>query len=92
MEGELMSRQYRAMVYFVVATLYMYRDDLQPIGSGELLGDFAEKNRAVLAQVGREALEYFDYELSHEQIGIGIRAFLSPSAKLEAIGVQPTPA
>jgi hypothetical protein len=77
-----LSGNYKAMVYFAVAILHFYRDELLPRTPGQTLGDFADANRPVIDQVLREAVQSFGYELSHEQIGRAVQAYLSPSCVL----------
>ncbi len=78
------SWNYRAAIYFAVATMHFYRDDVQPLVSGETLGDFAARNDSVVKRVCREAEHYLHYELSHEQIGRAIQAYLAPSVSLSS--------
>lgn len=80
-EGEW---RYRAAIYFAVATLHFYREELLPLSPQQTLGDFADANRKVIDRVCEEALEYLRYELSHEQIGRALKAYLSESCRLEA--------
>lgn len=70
-----MSNQYKLMIYFAVATLHYYRGMLTPGEDGELAGEWAAKNQAVLDQVVKEAKDLFDYELSHAQIGSAVLAY-----------------
>ena len=76
-------RLYKLMIYFAVATLYFYRDsiveDSNPMTTHGL---WASANEKVLKQVQAEALRYFDYELSHEQIGKAVAAYRCASPKL----------
>ena len=58
---------YRLMTYFGVATLHFYRAPMAT--PGKTLGDWAARNTELLRIVREEALEYFQYELSHNQIG-----------------------
>lgn len=76
------SLDYRAAIYFAVATMHFYRDAIQPLSSGQTLGDFATANEPVIKCVRDEAMRYIHYELSHEQIGRAIRAYLAPSVPL----------
>lgn len=78
------SAQYRSMIYAATATLYFYRDDLVPVGEGktETLGAYASRNGAVIARVVAEIKTYFNYELSSEQVGKAINAYLCPPSKL----------
>jgi hypothetical protein len=75
-------RWYRAAIYFGVATLHFYRDDLLPLTPQQTLGDFADANAAVIRQVCKEALETLRCELSHEQVGRMIAAYLAAPASL----------
>lgn len=76
------SDKYRLMVYFAVGTLHFYRQDIVPIGEGESFGSFAEKNRDVIRRVCDESLSLFNYELSHNQIGMAVKAYLTQSASI----------
>ncbi len=71
------------MVYFAVATLHFYRADIIPILLSETLGDFADRNKSVLDQICKEAIEYFGYELSHDQIGKAIEAYLCDPTRID---------
>jgi hypothetical protein len=73
---------YRAAIYFAVATMHFYRDAIQPLSAGQTLGDFAAANEPVIKCVRDEAMRYIRYELSHEQIGRAIQAYLAPSVPL----------
>lgn len=79
-EGEW---KYRAMIYFGVATLHFYRDDILPLTPQQTLGDFADGNAALISRVCQEAIKYMKYELSHEQIGRIIAAYLAGPVSLE---------
>ena len=74
---------YRAAIYFAVATLHFYRDEILPLTPQQTLGDFADANRAIIDRVCAEAREYLDYDLSHEQIGRAIRAYTLPPCTLQ---------
>jgi len=74
---------YRAAIYFAVATLYFYRGELKPLEDGQELGEFAQINDRVIKRVYEEAIEYLNYELSHEQIGTAIRAYLAAPVSLD---------
>ncbi|MEQ1500537.1 MAG: hypothetical protein ABL917_04185 [Parcubacteria group bacterium] len=74
-----MSFNYRAMIYAAVATMYFYRKDILPLAEGENLGSFYQKNRAVMDRVCEELNNLFGYELSHEQVGKAIRAYICPA-------------
>jgi hypothetical protein len=78
------SERYRSMIYAAVATLYFYRDELIPVGEGktETLGAYASRNAPVIARVVEEVKVYFGYELSSEQVGSAINAYLCSSSKL----------
>lgn len=79
------STQYRAAIYFAVATMHFYRDSLKPIQPGETLGDYAQANDAVIQQVIKEAKSDIGYELSSEQIGRAIHAYLAPPSPLPGL-------
>ena len=73
------SERYRMMIYFAVATFHFYRKEIVSCAEGETLGDFAEKNKDIVKRVVDEARSLFKYELSHEQIGTAIGAYLAPA-------------
>ena len=78
--GKPMSEKYRLMVYFALATLYIYRKDIFPVNKINEKGInlFREKNRTVLKRVCDEAKNLFGYELSSGQIERAIAAYLVP--------------
>ncbi|MDB4984288.1 MAG: hypothetical protein JWM20_467 [Patescibacteria group bacterium] len=80
-----MSKQYRLMIYFAVATFHLYRKEIIPPKEGETLGIFAENNKNIVKRVCDEAKNLFKYELSHEQIGKAIAVYTA-----EAQGVSDT--
>lgn len=65
------------MIYFAVATLHFYRKDIIPLEEGANLGSFAENNKDIIKRVIEESLSLFNYELSHEQIGKAIGAYVA---------------
>lgn len=73
-----MSEQYRLMVYFAVATLHLYRADIVVVRGAQTAEEFAERNKDVIKQVLDEALSLFNYELSHEQVGRAVIAYMAP--------------
>lgn len=73
-----MTKQYRLMIYFAVATFHFYREDIIPLEEGEQLGVFLKKNKDVVARVLLEAQRLFQYELSYRQIGTAIQAYTAP--------------
>jgi methionine salvage enolase-phosphatase E1 len=77
-----MTEQYRLMVYAGIAILHFYRKDVFPHAAGETLGDFARKNDAVLLRVVEETRSTFHYELSHQQIGFIINAYIAESQSI----------
>lgn len=77
------SETYKLMTYFAVATLYFYRADIIDINPDETLGVFAERNKTVIDRVRAEALKYFKYELSHNQIGTAIEAYLCCPTRID---------
>jgi hypothetical protein len=81
---------YKLMIYFATATLYFYRGDIVNIEPGETLGDFANKNKAVISRVFEEALNIFGYELSSEQIGKAVYAYLCLPTSLSKPPFQPS--
>lgn len=70
------SNQYRAMIYFVVATLFMYQGDMtwnEDIKSPE---DFKKANEDHITRVIEECRGTFEYELSMNQVMTGISAYM----------------
>lgn len=78
------SAQYRLMIYFVVATILFYEKDVIII-EGETAGKFADRNKAVIDRVNEEAMNIFKYELSDDQIGKGILAYLGAKVKPQSV-------
>jgi len=85
-----MSAQYRAMTYFVCATLHFYRADLTPATFAAMkpgsLEDrerwFKEHHMAIIRRVADESRNLFGYELSDIQMGKGILAYFAESFKV----------
>lgn len=75
-------RWYRAATYFGVATMHFYRDDILPLTPMQTLGDFADANAVLIKRIFDETLASLNYELSHEQMGRVIAAYLARSARL----------
>ena len=73
-----MTEQYRLMVYFAVATLHFYRADIAAVRGPQTPGEFAATNKDVIKRVLDEALNLFNYELSHEQISRAVVAYMAP--------------
>lgn len=73
-----MTDQYRLMVYFAIATLHLYRADIVAVRGPQTPEEFADRNKDVVKRVQDEALNVFHYELSSEQMGRAIIAFLAP--------------
>ena len=82
--NDLPSAQYRLMVYFAVATFHLYRTDVIPLKIGEPYIVFEIKNKKVIERVCQEAINFFDYELSSEQIGRAIQAYTMDARSLES--------
>ncbi len=72
-----LSDQYKLMVYFAVATLHFYRADIVAVRGPKTAGEFAERNKDVIKRVCDEALNLFNYELSHEQVGRAVIAYMT---------------
>jgi len=66
---------YKCAIYFGVATMYFYRKDITPIEVDESYGSFYDKNEEVCKRVFDETLLYMKYQLSHEQMGMIIKAY-----------------
>lgn len=73
-----MTEQYRLMVYFAIATLYLYRTDIVAVRGQQTPDEFMERNKSVIKRVSEEALNLFHYELSGEQMGRAVVAYLAP--------------
>ena len=78
-----MSTTYRAMIYAAVATMHFYRKDIVDINPGEVYGVFHEKNQKVMRRVLEELLNLFNYQLSSEQLGKAIKAYLHESQSVD---------
>lgn len=72
------------MIHFAIATFHFYREDIIPLKEDETLGVFAENNKAIVQRVCEEAKSLFNYELSHEQIGKAIGAYVAPAQSLKS--------
>ncbi len=70
------------MIFFAVGTFHFYRDDVRSIEAGETVGAFADKNEMLIQRVRQEAINYYDYELSGQQMGKAIEAYLIPARSL----------
>jgi hypothetical protein len=70
-----MSKIYRLMMYFVVATLYFYEDSIESYRE-ITVGEFEEKNKNVIKRVFQEGLNIMRYELSNNQMSQAIAAYL----------------
>lgn len=77
-----MSEQYRLMIYFAVATLHFYRGSIAAVRGPQTSKEFRERNEAVIKRVSDEALSLFNYELSSEQMGRAITAYLMPGQEV----------
>lgn len=78
-----MSEQYRLMIYFVVATLRFYRDDVKEKDYLSI-EEFRKENLELWDRVGEEAKNTFEYELSWEQMSRGIEAYLCKSLSVKS--------
>jgi hypothetical protein len=85
-----LSPMYRAAIYFAVARMHFYRDALKPYRPGQNLGDYAQDNDAVIQQVVKDTGDYLLYDLSSNQIGNAIQAYLAPSTYLPATHETPS--
>ena len=77
-----MSKEYRLMIYFVVTTLYFYRQDIK---YGVSVQTFREMNAEVIKRVCDESLSLFDYKLYPEQIDRGIKAYLTSAMYYQSL-------
>lgn len=78
-----MSTTYRLMIHFAIATMHFYREDIIPLKEGEPLEIFADKNKDLIERVRQEAINLFQYELSHEQICRAIVAYFAKARSLK---------
>lgn len=74
------SKLYRSMIYFAVATLHFYREDIRAVLDPN---EFMEVNRPAMNQVFKECLHYMDYELSTEQMRRAVISYLAKPASLK---------
>lgn len=81
-----MSENYRLMVYFAVATMHLYRKSIEPYRFGETIADFARRNVDVQERVMVEAMNLFEYELSHEQMMRAWASYLAPGESVKDFG------
>jgi len=85
-EGERMTENYRLMVYFAVATLYLYRKSIKPYEFGETIEDFQGRNIDVQERVMIDGKNLFGYELSHEQMRRAFSSYLAPGQSIDDFG------
>lgn len=71
---------YRLLIYFTVATLHFYRQQIKPAPT---VDKFKELNHDILLQVCAEANHYFGVTLTERQVTLGVQAFLQPPADME---------
>lgn len=80
----MMSPMYRAMTYFVTATMRLYRADIAVGVEHEMMlrqrsaSWFVEAHPNLMARIAAEAHNYFGYELSHNQMCAGVFVYFSP--------------
>lgn len=77
-----MSETYRMMIYFAVATMHLYRDDISSERTD--LSGFKRINQDVILRVIQEARGTFGYELSAGQMHRAIGAYLAPSQSISS--------
>lgn len=78
-----MSEQYRLMVYFAIATIHFYRDDLVILDKKATIEEIVSANSKLIKRVNEEAQNLFNYELSHEQICRAFYSYLSDSQRVD---------
>lgn len=76
-----MSEKYRLMIYFAVATLHFYRNDIHPV-IGLDVDRFVKLNEDLLVRIAQEGVNAYSYELSARQLACACAAYLSPSDSL----------
>lgn len=76
------SIMYRAMIYFAVATIYFYREDIKPVLN---VGEFRQAKKNVLDIVFRECMELMKYELSAIQMDRAIVSYLAKHVALKDV-------
>lgn len=84
------SEQYRSMIYFVVATLYMYQGDME--WSAEISvspEDFVRSNPLHKERVIEECRTCFNYELSYHQVMTGVSAYIKSRMRPQKVSEQP---
>lgn len=80
----MMSPMYRAMTYFVTATMRLYRADINAGIEHEMMlrqrpaSWFVEAHPQLMKRITTEAINFFDYELSHNQLCAGVFAYFAP--------------
>jgi len=89
-----MSEKYRLMIYFVTATLFIYQGDMEWNENIKSPDDFAKANPEHTKRVFEEAKNVFSYELSYNQLMIGIKVYMktrmSPQKVYETEAYQRT--
>ena len=76
---------YKAMVYFIVATLYFYKNEIRYIESSNKFFDI--NNLDVLTKVKHEAIMDLNYEISYNQMLVGISEYIQNEFNLVSGGV-----
>lgn len=76
MDRVIFSDKYRLMIYFVHATIDIYRETI-PRRDYKTVESFVRENLEVVDRVNQEAFNVFAYELSGLQLAKGIASWLS---------------
>ena len=70
---------YKAMIYFITATLYFYKNEIRFTNN---TNEFFNINLDILTKVKNEGLKYFNYEISINQMMAGITAYIQNEVNL----------
>ena len=70
---------YKAMIYFITATLYFYKNEIRFTNN---TNEFFDINLDVLTKVKNEGWKYLNYEISFNQMMTGITSYIQNEVNL----------
>ena len=83
---EIKNDKYILLMYYIHSELELIKDKLE-FDSNTTVENFQHRqvNKNICSQIFKNTLEYFDYELSHNQMCNGINRFLESQKQLNNI-------
>ena len=78
------SKNYKAMIYFAVATFFFYSKDVV-YDENTTVEEFRKNNPELVKRIFDECLSVMEYELSYNQVNTAITAFIQSGLNPQSV-------